>query len=224
MTRGPFRHVGAAALVSISLLPVAAVIAAPAGGGSYTITRKSLAESATFTVTQTLLPKDGAKFERVYRISVKGEKARADFDDPQSGASVRYVANDKGVFTYLPASKTAVKQSLKGGVEAALQLVFAQVRTQMAKAKKTGSSKVAGVPTTVFKTADGSSTVYWSEKPGFRLPIKIVQNNAGGTSTVSVSDIRLKPTLRDDLFVLPPGTDIVDNGESGGASASPAAR
>ena len=204
----------AAFLLTTTICGLAGITAMPVGAApadTFTISRKNLANSATFTVTQTIAPKGGDKFERVYKIEVKGAKARADFADAQAG-SVRYLANEKGVFSYIPDTNTAVKQSMKGGVEEALKLVFSQVREQMRGAKKTGTAVVSGQPTTVYQSATGA-TIYWGNTPGYRLPVKVIQMNAGGTTTIMVSAIRLNAVLADTRFALPKGAQVMDGSE-----------
>lgn len=189
-----------------------------AGRPPLTVTRANLAAIASFRVTQTLAPKGGDKLVRSYVVQVKGNKARMDYEDPSLG-TVRYLANEKGVFFYIPANKSAMKQTLKGGVEGALKLAFAQYATQLAGAQKIGIATVSGQPTTVYKEAQSGATVYLGTKPGFKLPVKAVIANEGGTSTFLVTEIKLNPSLKEDLFVLPAGTQIMES--SGGGPGIP---
>jgi outer membrane lipoprotein-sorting protein len=211
---------GFAALLTAGVTLTGVAVAAPTD--TFAITRKNLANTAAFTVTQTIAPKGGDRFQRVYKVEVKGTKARADFEDPQAG-TVRYLANEKGIFSFLPASNTAVKQNIKGGVEEALKLVFSQTREQMAGAKKIGTATVSGQPTTVYRGASGT-TIYWGNRPGYRLPVKMVQTNAGGTTTVAVSDIRLNVAIPDARFALPAGTQIMDGASGAGGGVVPGVR
>ena len=191
--------------------PKAAANAAP----PLTVSRANLAKSASFTVTQTLAPKGADKIVRTYTVEVNGNKARMDYDDASIGA-LRYLANDKGVFLYIPGNKSASKQSLKGGVEGALRVAFAQYATQLAGAKKVGAEVVSGQPTTIYKDDKTGALIYLGTKPGFRLPVKAVIANEGGTSTFLVSNIKLNAAIKDDRFALPPGTQLVES--SGGAA------
>ncbi|MDX1931632.1 MAG: hypothetical protein SFU56_03415 [Capsulimonadales bacterium] len=191
---------------------------APGGKPPLSITRANLAQQAAFTVVQTLAPKGGDKLVRTYTVRVKGNKARMDYDDPSMG-SVRYLANEKGVFFYIPANRSAMKQTLKGGVEGALKVAFAQYATQLAGARKIGVATVSGQPTTVYKEAQSGATIYLGTRPGFRLPVKAVIDNEGGTSTFLVTDIKLNVPLKEDLFALPAGTQIMES--SGGDPAFP---
>jgi outer membrane lipoprotein-sorting protein len=189
------------------------------GSAPFIITRASLAPSASFRVTQTLTPKESKGLTREYRFQVKGNKARLDYEDQAIGP-VRYVANEKGVFFYIPGNKSAVKQTFKGGVEGALKLAFSQVSDQMSGAQKVGTATVNGQPTIIYKAPKTGALVYMGTRPGFRLPVKTVLSNEGGTSTVNVSEIKLNVALPDSLFALPAGTQIMD---SGSAPAAPGA-
>jgi outer membrane lipoprotein-sorting protein len=188
-----------------------------ASGTPFAITRASLAQTASFRVTQTLQPKDGKGLTREYSIAVKGNKARLDYEDQAIGP-VRYVANEKGVFFYIPGNKSAVKQTFKGGVEGALKLAFSQVNEQMEGAQKIGAATVNGQPTIIYKAPKTGALIYLGTRPGFQLPVKTLLSNAGGTSTVNVSEIKLNVALPDSLFALPAGTQIMD---SGSAPATP---
>lgn len=187
----------------------------------YKITRTSLAKTASFTVTQTLAPKGSDKLVRVYKIEVSGNNARLDYDDPSIGA-VRYLANNKGVFFYIPANKSAVKQTPQGGVEGALKFAFAQVNDQLAHAKKIKTETVSGQATTVYKDAQTGTLVYLGQSPGFTLPVKTVVSNVGGTSTLLVSNIKLNVPVDAKRFALPSGTQMMDSGSSPAGAGLPA--
>jgi Outer membrane lipoprotein-sorting protein len=209
-----------AATVAASALLLAGGGAAPASAQKKAaapaavpgVSRTNLAESASFVVTSTLAPKGGSKVTQVYRVEVKGNNARLDYSDPAIGA-VRYVANGKGVFFYIPANNTAVKQSFKGGVEGALRVAFAQANEQLRTARKIGSAVVSGQPTDIYKDPKSGAIIYLGKKPGFRLPVKTVLANEGGTRTVTVTDIKLNVALSDARFALPSGTQIIDSQE-----------
>jgi outer membrane lipoprotein-sorting protein len=189
--------------------------AAPANPARFVITRANLAKSASFKVTQTISPKGGSPLKREYRVEVKGNKARLDYEDQAIGA-VRYVANEKGVFFYIPGNKTAMKQSLKGGVEGALNYAFAQASSQLERAKKVGTATVSGQPTVVYKDAATGAMVYLGTANGFRLPVKTVLNNQGGSTTMLVSDIKLNIPVADTRFALPTGTQIIESKDAPG--------
>ena len=165
----------------------------------YKISRANLAKTASFTVTQTLAPKGSDKLVRVYKIEVSGNNARLDYDDPSVGA-VRYLANPKGVFFYIPGNKSAVKQTLQGGVEGALKVAFSQVSDQLAHAKKIKTETVSGQPTDVYKDAQTGTLVYLGKGAGFKLPIKTVVSNVGGSSTLLVSNIKLNGPVDNSAF------------------------
>jgi outer membrane lipoprotein-sorting protein len=195
-------------------------IIALAGGAhaqGLSLSRGNLAKNAAFTVTQTLAPKGGAKFVRVFKVEVKGDEGRVDFSDPSAG-SLRYVANKKGLFLYIPGSQSAMKQAAHGGVEPALQQAFAQAKSALVGAKKAGATVVSGQPVDIYRNERTHTVVYIGKKPGYRLPVRVEQANEGGTTSLLVTDIRLNPTLSDAEFALPAGTHIEDSSE--GASAA----
>lgn len=230
--RFEYKKIGITALAALIIVGAgggAGAQTAPAkAGGSearapYTVSRANLAKSASFTLTQTLTPKDGKPLIRSYRIEVKGEKARMDYDDQMVG-EVRYLSNEKGVFFYIPANKNAMKQTIKGGVDTALKLAFAQVSDRMATAKKVGTANVSGFPTTVYKDPKTGGMVYISEKPGFRLPVKTVLTNEGGSTMMEVKDIKLNVAIDDSRFALPPGTKIMESEKSASSGGLPTVR
>ena len=203
----------------VLLLLVAGVVLSglPAAAQGLKFSRASLANTASFTVTTTLVPKGGSKSSQVMRVQVKGNKARLDFNNPQIG-SVTYLANEKGVFFYVPANKVAQKQQFQGGVDAALKLAFQQVNEQLKTAKKAGTAMVSGQTTDVYKDAKRGATIYIGRSPAFRLPIKTVVTNEGGTRTVLVTDIKTNVALADSRFAVPRGVQII---ESTGAPSGP---
>ncbi len=184
------------------------------------VSRANLANAASFTVTSVLAPKGGSKVTQTFRVEVKGNKARLDYSDPATG-NVQYLANEKGVFFVIPANKTAVKQNIKGGVEQALQVAFAQANEQLKTAKKIGETTVNGMPADIFKDAGNGTTIYVGKKPGFRLPLKTLINNEGGSRTITVTNIKINPTLAETRFALPKGMQIVDGGSSPVGAAGP---
>jgi outer membrane lipoprotein-sorting protein len=171
------------------------------------LSRASLAQTASFTVTQSLKPNGGSPLNRVFKIEVKGNKARLDYEDPAVGP-VHYLANEKGAYFVMPENKTAMKQSFQGGVETALRVAFAQAREQLVGAKKIGTETVSGQPTVVYQAKTGGTRIYMGTRPGFKLPVKIETRNEGGTSTLLVTNIRLNQAIADNRFTLPPGTKV----------------
>jgi outer membrane lipoprotein-sorting protein len=180
------------------------------------INRASLAKSASFTATQTLIPKGGTKSSRSFQVEVKGNKARVDYQDELVG-SVRYVLNEKGAYQYFPGNNSAVKVDLKGGVEGALKYVFQQVNEQLAGAKKIGTATVSGQQTDIYKDAKTGALIYVGKSPGFHLPVKTLLTNEGGTNTLLVSNIKLNIAIADNRFVLPKGAQLIDGGNAGRA-------
>jgi outer membrane lipoprotein-sorting protein len=193
--------------------------ALPAAAQAPKVSRASLANAAAFTVTSTVAPRGGPKASQAMRVEVKGNRARVDFNSPQLGP-VRYLANDKGVFLYIPANKVAQKMPIEGGVNGALQLVYRQINDQLASAKKVGTATVDGQATDVYKDPRTGATLYVGRNPGFRLPVKTVLANEGGTRTVAVTNIKLNPALPDARFAVPAGTQVMEaTGAPGGLAA-----
>lgn len=202
----------AASAVAVTLVGVGT---APARAQSATaptnFSRASLANAATFTITDVLTPKQGSKVVQVMKVEVKGQKGRLDFENPAIGA-VRYVANEKGVYFYIPANKTATRQQVKGGIDAAIKTAFSQFGGYLRGAKKVGTGTVSGMPTTIYKDGESGALVYVSSKPGFKVPVKLILDNEGGKRTVTISNVRLNPKLADARFALPAGTNVIDGG------------
>ena len=221
---GGGRRVGVTAAATATLglaagatLPGAAAQKAAAPTAPLQVSRANLAKTASFTVTRTTAPRGGAKVSDVTRVEVKGNKARLQFNNPQLGI-VHYVVNEKGVFLYIPANKVAQKVPLQGGPDAALKLAYRQVNEQLRNAKKVGTATVSGQATDVYKDAGTGTTLYVGRNPGFRLPVKTVLANQGGTQTVLVTDIKLNANLPDARFALPAGTQVIeDTGAPAGA-------
>ncbi len=185
--------------------------ARPAGGAPGNFGRANLANAAAFTITDVLTPKQGSKVVQTMKVEVKGNRGRLDFENPAIGA-VRYVANEKGVFFYIPANKTATRQQVKGGVDTAIRTAFAQFGGYLRGAKKVGTGTVSGLPAAIYKDPESGALVYVSTKPGFKLPVKLVLDNEGGKRTVTISAVRLNPSLADARFVLPAGTQVIEGG------------
>ncbi|MES2465650.1 MAG: hypothetical protein V4671_34225 [Armatimonadota bacterium] len=212
------RTVAVATVLSLGLPLTPAVVAAPvtAAPKSFQITRANLAKNASFTVTQTTAPKGSAPLTRIYRVTVKGNKARVEFDDPAIGPA-RYIANEKGVFLYIEGSGAATKYNMGGGVDAALQQAYRFVTSQGASYQKVGTATVSGQPTDVYKNTKNGASLYVGKGAGFRLPIKSVLKNQGGTQSFLVSNIKLNTSPQEALFALPAGTQIIDGANGGGA-------
>ena len=177
------------------------------------VSRANLAKNATFTVTSVLIPNGGTKSTQTFTVSVKGNQARLDYSDPATGA-VRYLANARGVFFVIPANKTAIKQDIKGGVDQALQVAFSQANQQLRTATKTGTATINGMPTDVYKDAETGTILYIGKRAGFRLPVKTLLSNEGGSRTITVTNIKLNTAQPDADFALPAGVRIIDGGKS----------
>ncbi len=184
------------------------------------VSRVNLANAASFTVTSVLSPNGGSKVTQTFRVEVKGNKARLDYSDPATG-KVQYLANDKGVFFVTPSNRIAVKQNIKGGVEQALQVAFAQTNEQLKTAKKVGETTVNGMPADIFKDVANGTTIYVGKKQGFRLPLKTLIANEGGSRTITVTNIKINPQLSETRFALPKGMQIVDGGSGPVGAAGP---
>jgi outer membrane lipoprotein-sorting protein len=214
-TRRTAAKQGKAVVCAVAALAVAGVASSAVWAGQQLkITRASLAKSASFTVTQSLTPKGGQKSSRTFQVEVKGSKARVDYQDELVG-SVRYILNEKGAYQYFPGNNSAVKADLKGGVEGALKYVFRQVNEQLVSAKKIGTETVSGQPTDVYKDSKTGTLIYVGRNPGFRLPVKTVLTNEGGSNTLMVSNIKLNVSIADTRFTLPKGAQIIDGQPTG---------
>jgi len=197
----------------------AAVFTAAATAQTPSFSRASLANTASFTITNTLAPNGGAKVAQVTRVEVKGNKARVEMNNPQIGR-VLYLANEKGVFLYMPAQKLAQRQSLPAGesVNTVLGRAFGQVNRQLRTAKKIGTERVSGQNTDVYRDSRSGALIHIGKNPGFRLPVKVTTKNQGGTRTVLVSNIKTNIALADARFAVPTGVRVI---ESDGAAGLP---
>ena len=182
--------------------------------------RSSLARTASFVVTNTLTPKGGSKVSQVMRVEVKGNKARVEYSNPQLG-QVTYLANEKGVFFYVPANKVAQRQRFEGGVDSVLQLAFRQVNQQLQGAKKVGTARVSGQPTDVYRDTKSGATIYVGRAAGFRLPVKTELKNEGGTRTLLVTNIKTNVALADARFAVPAGVQIIESTGAAGVPGMP---
>ncbi|MFM7322095.1 MAG: hypothetical protein ACKO5K_11305 [Armatimonadota bacterium] len=177
-------------------------------------TRSDLASTAKFDVVYTLAPKGGSKETRTFRVEVSGNRARLDLEDPAMG-SIRYVVDGKSAFLLMPASGTAQRMALRGGIDEALALAFAQVAAQMHGAKRVGSTISSGRPADIYKNERSGTTIHVGRATGFRLPVRMETANEGGKSTLLVTGIRLGGTLPAERFTLPKGTRILETSGPG---------
>jgi hypothetical protein len=194
--------------------------AGASGGASaaFAIDRACLAKSASFTVTRTVAPQGGAPLSSTFHIVVSGNNARVDYDDPALG-QVRYLANAKGAFLYIPGNNAATQYDIHGGIDAALHQAFQFVTSQEKDLKRVGSATVSGQPTAVYKNLRSGALVYVGTRPGFRLPVKGELKNEGGMQSFLVSAIELNISPAAALFALPAGTQII-RGDSGSGAGS----
>jgi len=205
--------------IGLNLKPATAAPTSPAvraaAPAAFKISRANLAKTASFTVTQTLAPKEGTPLTRTFKIVVNGGFGRVDYDDPALG-SVRYLANQQGMFLVIPGNKTATKYDLKGGVDTALRMAFQFVSAQGADFKKTGATIVSGQPADEYRNTKTGAVVYIGTHPGFRLPVKGTLANEGGSQSFLVSEIKLNIPVAVAQFALPVGTQVI-SGENGAA-------
>jgi hypothetical protein len=201
-------------LVSVVSLSLPAVAQSPV----LRLERSSLAPTARFVVTMTTAPKSGAKDVRTFKVELSGKKARVELSDKSMGEFC-YVVNDKGTFLYIPATKSAQKMAVTGGIEQALGLAFAQASAAMEGASKSGKAVVSGQPTEIYRNERQGTTIYMGTGAGFRLPVKVETVNAGGRSTMLASSIRLGGTIPASRFALPAGTQLLEG--AGGPGAMP---
>jgi hypothetical protein len=182
----------------------------------FKLTRAQLAQNISFVATMTTTPADKKSLKSVqtFRVELKGKKARMEFKDPSLG-EVRYVINDQGTFFYIPVNKAAMQ--MNGRVEDALNITFERFKNMLTSMKRVGTETVSGIPTAIYKDIRTGAMLYLGTHPGFQLPVKVMVSNVGGTNAFLVSQINLKPTLTDDRFALPKGTQISKT--EGGAPA-----
>ncbi len=197
------------------LCGVVTLVGASAASAQPTLSRKNLAKNASFTVTSTLLPNGGSKEVQTFRVEVSGDSARLDYADRFLG-TVRYLANPKGIFFYIPANKTAQRQTTT--LEQALQLAFGQALSQIRGARPVGTATISGQPTDIYKS--GATTVYVGKNPGFRLPVKVELTNEGGRRVLLASDITLNTPIPAARFALPPGTQLIEKQGGTGTGVS----
>lgn len=210
------RRSAQAAVVGVMTVGMAAAL--PGAAQGLNIARANLAKTASFTITQTTAPKGGSKVSQVARVEVKGNKARVEYSNPQIG-QVMYLANEKGVFLYIPANKVAQKQDIQGGVDQFLQSAFRQVNAQLKTARKIGAATVSGQKTDVYKDARTGALLYIGRNPGFRLPVKTELKNEGGQQTLLVTNIKTNIALPDARFAVPAGVQVLKaTGAAGGLS------
>lgn len=212
--RHNLRAVAALCAATALWFSAAPVVAAPV----LTISRASLARTASFTVTTTLAPKAGSKTSQTMRVEVKGNKARLELNNPQIGP-VTYLANEKGVFLYVPANRLAQRQNAQRNIDALLRYAFGEVNKQLKEAKRVGTARVSGQNADVYRDNKRGLTLYIGRNPAFRLPVKVVQTNAGGTRTFLVSNIKTNIALADSRFTLPPGAKLIEPTGAGSPGA-----
>ena len=203
----------------LAMLPLVAISPLPAQaqpqkttGPVINLSRTQLAQNISFVATMTSAPKsatgsaNNVKVTQTFRVELKGKKARLDYKDASLG-EVRYLINDQGTFFYIPANKAA--QQTKGRIEDALELTFSRFKDLLENMKRVGTETVSGIPTIVYKDSKTGAMLYMGTHPGFRLPVKVVVRNEGGTNSFLVSQIKMNPPAGDDQFVLPKGTQVI---------------
>jgi hypothetical protein len=181
-----------------------------------TISRANLAKNARFTVTYTLTPKGGKPDVTTFAVAVSGPSGRADYK-MQGLGDVRYIANESGVYLFIPANKAAQKMMDVKGIDAALKLAFNEAVQQLKGAKKVGQSKVSGQPVDIYKNPQTGTTVCLGTAPGFKLPVKMELSNEGGKRTILVSGIQLGTAIPATFFLLPKGTQVIESKGATGA-------
>jgi hypothetical protein len=190
------------------------------GATAFMVGRADLARSASFTVIRTLSPAGGTPIVNTYHVTVDGANGRVDYDDPAMGP-VRYLTTAQGAFLYIPGNQSATRYSLKGGIDLALRQAFQFVTSQGRAFVRTGTATVSGQPTITYRNPSNGAVVFIGTRPGFRLPVKGVLRNEGGSQSFVVSDIRLNISTAKALFAIPAGTQIIrDGGDSAGPGAT----
>ncbi|MGC4044199.1 MAG: hypothetical protein QM758_10405 [Armatimonas sp.] len=193
-----------------------AVLAGAASADPISISRASLAKEARFMVTYTLAPKDGKPAVTKFAVAVSGTNGRADYK-MQGLGDVRYIANDSGVYLFIPANKAAQKMTNAKGIDDALKYAFNEAVQQLKGAKKVGASKVSGQPVDIYKNPKTGTTVCLGTAPGFKLPVKMELSNEGGKRTILVSGIQLGTAIPTNYFLLPKGTQVIESKGASGA-------
>jgi hypothetical protein len=193
-----------------------ALLGGAAGADPISISRASLAKSARFTVTYTLTPKGGKAEVTTFAVAVSGPSGRADYK-MQGLGDVRYIANDSGVYLFIPANKAAQKMADVKGIDAALKLAFNEAVQQLKGAKKIGQTKVSGQPVDIYKNVKTGTTVCLGTAPGFKLPVKMELSNEGGKRTILVSGIQIGTPIPAGYFLLPKGTQVIESKGATGA-------
>ncbi len=199
-------------------------LGASAARAELTVSRASLAKNARFTVTYTLTPKGGKPEVTTFVVAVSGPKGRADYK-MQGLGDVRYVANESGVYLFIPANKAAQKMMDVKGIDAALKLAFNEAVQQLKGAQKVGKTTLSGQPVDIYKNSKTGTTVCLGTAPGFKLPVKMELSNAGGKRTILVSGIQIGAALPATYFALPQGTQVIESkGASGAGPGLPGVR
>jgi hypothetical protein len=181
-----------------------------------TVSRASLAKNARFTVTYTLTPKGGKSEVTTFVVAVNGPKGRADYK-MQGLGDVRYLANESGVYLFIPANKAAQKMMDVKGIDAALKLAFNEAVQQLKGAQKIGKTTLSGQPVDIYKNSKTGTTVCLGTAPGFKLPVRMELSNAGGKRTILVSGIQIGAPLPAAYFALPQGTQVIESKSASGA-------
>jgi hypothetical protein len=128
---------------------------------------------------------------------------------------MRYVVDGKAAYLLMPSTKTAQRMTLRGGIDEALGLAFAQVTAHLQGARPAGRSTMAGQPTDIYRNERSGTTIHVGRSAGFRLPVRMETVNEGGKSVLKVSGVRIGGSIPAGRFVLPKGTQILETSGPG---------
>jgi hypothetical protein len=158
------------------------------------------------------------------RIWVKGEKARVESDNPETGPILVLVDGPK-VRTLFPQQKRGMVRN--DGPPSPWEVAIANV-TQLTKgAKKLGRQNLEGHPCDIYerRAPDGSMTLkaWITTDTQPRVPLRIEQKvqvrrpnvTIDRTQTTRITGLQFGAPIPDSLFAVPPGYKIVQAGAPG---------
>jgi hypothetical protein len=121
-------------------------------------------------------------------------------------------------YTYVPAKKAAIRMvvpqkyaSKDVSVQKELELMAAQTKATVRKAKKIGSATVAGIKCDVYKVLmpkGGTVRIYVSADPRFPLPLRTVASVGRESETTETRSIKLGGDVPDSMFSVPKGVKV----------------
>lgn len=166
------------------------------------------------------------------KIWVKGQKARAEANDPRTGP-VLILVNGPQIRTLFPQQKRGTLATLsigKGGPKNPWEFMVANVGQLTHGAKKVGQETIDGHPCDVYELTQHSQGSTMTVKSWITRDIKPalparVENKIqvqrpnvtlNQTQTTRITGIQTGISIPDSLFAVPPGYKIVQAGAPGG--------